>query len=104
MATVASSSPIGFRKYCGLPLSSSSELSGQGKSHCKPTISSSKSELFGGDVCLNLEKSRGRGNGGGRLPAARVVSPKAVSDSISSQTCLDPDANSVCSLSLSLCV
>ncbi|KAK6154578.1 hypothetical protein DH2020_008826 [Rehmannia glutinosa] len=63
------------------------------KLHCKPTVSFSKSELFGGCVCVNLNESSGRGNGRGRLPAGRVVSPKAVSDSSSSQTCLDPDAN-----------
>lgn len=94
-AAVASSSPIGFSKICGLPISSSSEHT---KLHCKPAIASSKSELFGGAVCVNLGA---RSNGRGRLPASRVVSPKAVSDSSPSLTCLDPDASSVYSLSLS---
>ncbi|KAG6392435.1 hypothetical protein SASPL_146654 [Salvia splendens] len=58
-----------------------------------------KSELFGGA----LRVSGGGGGGGrGRLRAARVVSPKAVSDTSSSQICLEPDASSVLSLSLSL--
>ncbi|KAL0306047.1 UNVERIFIED_CONTAM: Glucose-1-phosphate adenylyltransferase small subunit, chloroplastic [Sesamum radiatum] len=89
MAAVASSSPIGFTRVSGLQFSSSVEISGQTKLHCKPTISSSKSELFGGAVSVNLGKNSGRR----RLPAAHVVSPKAVSDSNSSQTCLDPDAS-----------
>ncbi|KAL0398926.1 UNVERIFIED_CONTAM: Glucose-1-phosphate adenylyltransferase small subunit, chloroplastic [Sesamum radiatum] len=89
MAAVASSSPIGFTRVSGLHVSSSSEISGQTKLHCKPTISSSKSELFGGAVSVNLGNNSGRR----RLPAVHVVSPRAVSDSNSSQTCLDPDAS-----------
>ncbi|KAK6133139.1 hypothetical protein DH2020_033178 [Rehmannia glutinosa] len=93
MAAVTSSSSIRFKKVCGRPVSSSSVVRMNNKLHCKPTVSFSKSELFGGCVCVNLNESSGRGNGRGRLPAGRVVSPKAVSDSSSSQTCLDPDAN-----------
>ncbi|KAL1537191.1 glucose-1-phosphate adenylyltransferase [Salvia divinorum] len=48
-----------------------------------------KSELFGGAVRVS-----GGGRGRGRLRAARVVSPKAVSDTSSSLICLEPDASS----------
>ncbi|XP_042028167.1 glucose-1-phosphate adenylyltransferase small subunit 2, chloroplastic [Salvia splendens] len=47
-----------------------------------------KSELFGGALRVS------GGGGRGRLRAARVVSPKAVSDTSSSQICLEPDASS----------
>ncbi|KAL0321024.1 UNVERIFIED_CONTAM: Glucose-1-phosphate adenylyltransferase small subunit, chloroplastic/amyloplastic [Sesamum radiatum] len=97
-AVTSSSSPIGFKKIYGLSRSSSSELSGRNRSQCKPAICSSNSEMFGGSVsvCVNLRGSNGGGNGRGGLRSVPVVvSPKAVSDSSSSQTCLDPDTSTV---------
>ncbi|KAL0407169.1 UNVERIFIED_CONTAM: Glucose-1-phosphate adenylyltransferase small subunit, chloroplastic [Sesamum latifolium] len=96
-AVTSSSSPIGFKKIYGLSCSSSSELSGRNRSQCKPAICSSKSEMFGGRVSVGVNLrggSNGGGNGKGRLRSVPVVvSPKAVSDSSSSQTCLDPDTS-----------
>ncbi|KZV51254.1 glucose-1-phosphate adenylyltransferase [Dorcoceras hygrometricum] len=93
MAAVASSSPIGFKQICGFSVSSSFDSNGHGKLQFKPGISASKSDLFGGSVNVNCRESS-RVNGRRRMSVTRVVSPKAVSDSSSSQTCLDPDASS----------
>lgn len=53
-------------------------------------------------MCVKSGKIGSRGNAKAKLSGARVVSPKAVSDTSSSLTCLDPDASSVRSLSLFL--
>ncbi|KAL0310810.1 UNVERIFIED_CONTAM: Glucose-1-phosphate adenylyltransferase small subunit, chloroplastic/amyloplastic [Sesamum angustifolium] len=94
-AVTSSSSPIGFKKIYGLSCSSSSQLNGRNRSQCKPAICSSKSEMFGRCVsaCVNMRGSNAGGNGRGGLRSVPVVSPKAVSDSSSSQTCLDPDTS-----------
>ncbi|KAG8362622.1 hypothetical protein BUALT_BualtUnG0057400 [Buddleja alternifolia] len=49
MAAVASSSPIGFRKICGLPISSSPELNGQQKKlQCvKLSVSANRDSVLG---------------------------------------------------------
>lgn len=96
MAAVASSSLTGFKNF-----------SRQNKLHYggfKSTIASSKSELFCGSIDFHLKEITRRCNGSRRLPVSRVVSPKAVSDSSSSQTCLDPDASTVLSHSLPPCL
>ncbi|KAB1208742.1 Glucose-1-phosphate adenylyltransferase small subunit, chloroplastic [Morella rubra] len=56
-------------------------------------LSFSSSQLCGGDSKISAFRVLRRRNTNHRYPSPAVVSPKAVSDSKNSQTCLDPDAS-----------
>lgn len=96
MAAIGSSvriSPSFTRQNCNA--TSDADFARAPMSFRRLSFSSSSSNLFGEKAIASGTKSvpRGRRRLDSRKPL--IVSPKAVSDSQNSQTCLDPDASRV---------
>jgi len=91
MASMATTGVIKVPRY------SSSSSSNVRNKAIHRSLSFSSSELSG-DKIVTVSSGAGRGR---CIPKHVIVTPKAVSDSQNSQTCLDPDASRV-SLSLLL--
>ncbi|XP_018833268.1 glucose-1-phosphate adenylyltransferase small subunit, chloroplastic/amyloplastic [Juglans regia] len=90
-ATVALTLPCSNRSKPSL--SSSASSSHEGRMSKAATLSFSSSQLCSGDIKTAAFGVLRRHTTNHPNPTPHVVSPKAVSDSKNSQTCLDPDAS-----------
>lgn len=94
---MAAMAAIGVLKVPSSSASSSSTLSNLNKKAISRSLCFSASQLSGDKIATVSVKG---GSCGRRNPV--IVTPKAVSDSKNSQTCLDPDASRVSYASLLL--
>lgn len=72
-----------------------SDASAKASSKSGKLLSFSSSALAGEKIAGAVRRAMASDRRSGRRCGGRIVSPKAVSDSSNSQTCLDPDASRV---------